>query len=76
MNKILRTDLKWIFLLGGITIFFLPTLSAQEDGERIVIGTYYTLDSKILGEQRTILVHLPQGYEKSEDSLSGISVFD
>ena len=66
MNRIFRTDLKGIFLLIGITIFLLPSLSAQEDGEEIVIGNYYKLDSKILGEERTLLVHLPQGYHQTD----------
>ncbi len=68
MNRIFRTDLKGIFLLIGITIFLLPSLSAQEDGEGIVIGTYYKLDSKILGEERTLLVHLPLGYQETDAS--------
>jgi len=66
MNRIVLTDLKSIFLLAGIMIFLLPDISAQEDGEEIVIGNFYKLDSKILDEERTILVHLPQGYHQTD----------
>jgi tetratricopeptide (TPR) repeat protein len=37
----------------------------QEDGDDIVIGKYYILQSKILNEPRTLLIHLPNGYEAS-----------
>lgn len=38
---------------------------AQKDGDAITIGTWRTFHSEILGEDRQILVHLPEGYEKS-----------
>lgn len=36
---------------------------AQEDNEDIVIGHYRKIHSKILDEDRTLLVNLPRGYE-------------
>jgi predicted alpha/beta superfamily hydrolase len=36
---------------------------AQEDNEDIVIGYYRKIHSKILDEDRTLLVNLPRGYE-------------
>ncbi|MFH0761235.1 MAG: alpha/beta hydrolase-fold protein [Bacteroidota bacterium] len=39
---------------------------AQSDGDDVIIGKYRVLDSKVLGEQRRILVHLPDGYENTE----------
>ena len=36
---------------------------AQEDNEDIVIGHYRKIHSRILDEDRTLLVNLPRGYE-------------
>jgi predicted alpha/beta superfamily hydrolase len=41
------------------------SLPAQQDGEPVVIGSYRTLDSRVLGEERTLLVNLPGGYEET-----------
>lgn len=35
---------------------------AEEDGDPVTIGTYRTLDSRVLDEKRTLLVSLPKGY--------------
>jgi predicted alpha/beta superfamily hydrolase len=39
-----------------------------EDGAPVVIGSYRTIHSKVLGEDRTVLVHLPEGYSKTTAS--------
>jgi len=57
-----------ILILVCILVLLPSGLKAQEDGEGIVIGNYYKLDSKILGEERTILVHLPLAYEETKAS--------
>lgn len=55
--------MKRAFTLFWLTVFLCANVSAQHhDGEDIVIGQYRTLDSRILGETRTALVHLPEGY--------------
>jgi predicted alpha/beta superfamily hydrolase len=54
-----------IFLVG--LVFVLP-LAAQQDGEPVSIGTYRVIHSKILDEDRTLLVHLPRGYEQASVS--------
>jgi len=38
---------------------------AQKDGEKIIIGKYKKIQSKILNEERTLLIHLPKGYKNS-----------
>lgn len=38
---------------------------AQEDGSPVSIGTYRTLHSQILNEDRTLLVDLPRGYDET-----------
>ncbi len=46
-------------------IFFMNTSSlAQEDGDPVSIGTYRKLNSKILNEDRTLLVNLPRRYNE------------
>jgi len=54
-------------LLGILIMSHLP-LQAQQDGEPVVIGTYRTIHSKILDENRTLLIHLPRGYEQANNS--------
>lgn len=51
-----------------LALLFIPLsqdLNAQNDGDAVSIGNYRIIESKILGEQRRILVHLPEGYESS-----------
>jgi predicted alpha/beta superfamily hydrolase len=43
----------------------LQPVRAQEDGSPVAIGVYRVIDSKILGEKRRLLIHLPRGYEGS-----------
>ena len=61
---------KSIYLLGFILILFVFAGSgfclAQQDGEDVVIGKYRVLHSKILNEDRTLLIHLPRGYEGAQ----------
>jgi hypothetical protein len=42
-----------------------PT-AAQADGDPVTLGSYRVLHSEILGEDRTLQVYLPRGYEESE----------
>ena len=59
---------------AGSTLFLialsilLASLPARgfEDGAGVNVGSYRVLHSEILGEERTILVHLPVGYESAE----------
>ncbi len=46
-----------IIFIGSFSIF------SQQDGEDVVIGTYRVIHSKILNEDRTLLIHLPREYE-------------
>lgn len=56
--------MKKIILISCLLFMpFLPLLAQQNDGDEVVIGKYRIIDSKILGEQRRILVNLPTGYE-------------
>jgi len=41
---------------------------AQEDGDDVSIGKYRILHSDVLGEDRTLLIHLPRDYEATDFS--------
>ncbi|UCG27516.1 MAG: tetratricopeptide repeat protein [Bacteroidales bacterium] len=59
-------NLLSILILISVIVFIPSNLIAQEDGDEIVIGTYKLIDSKILNEKRTLLIHLPRGYDETE----------
>jgi len=49
---------------------------AQQDGDDISIGKYRVIHSKILNEKRTLLVHLPRGYERSNQNYPVLYMLD
>ena len=58
-----RKSLGWAFLF----LLLLPTpATPQADGDPVQMGTYRILHSQILGEDRTLQVLLPRGYEEGE----------
>jgi len=62
--KILSRHIALITLLALVAIQ--PRSHAQTDNEPIVIGNYRTISSEVLGEERLLYVHLPEGYEESD----------
>ncbi|MFH1196482.1 MAG: tetratricopeptide repeat protein [bacterium] len=58
--------MKKLILMSCLLAATLTIFAQPQDGGDIVIGKYRTIDSKILGEQRQILVNLPAGYENTE----------
>jgi len=64
MKQIQRAGIYVVltFWLLGQSI---STSHAQKAGDNIVIGKYEVIHSKILNEDRTLLIHLPRDYEKS-----------
>jgi enterochelin esterase-like enzyme/tetratricopeptide (TPR) repeat protein len=52
-------------LVVGIALLFGGSAAAQEDGSPVRIGTYRILHSKVLNEERTLLISLPEGYDES-----------
>ena len=44
-----------------------PSALAQKNGDDVSIGKYHVITSKVLGEDRTVLIHVPEGYETSND---------
>lgn len=57
------------FKYGIIPLFLFLHMNgscpAQETEEKITIGHYVTMQSKILGEERRLLVYLPHGYQET-----------
>ena len=60
--------MKSLFCCIGILTVLLAvcTLFAQTDNAPITCGNYRTIHSKVLGEDRTLLVRLPEDYGKSD----------
>ena len=50
--------------------------NAQISKEDIIIGEHIRLYSEILKEERSILIHLPTGYEKSQENYPVLYVLD
>lgn len=70
---------KGFTLLTLISIsFFCMTnpCNAQISKEDIVIGEHIKLYSDILKEERSVLIHLPTGYEKSQEKYPVLYVLD
>ncbi len=67
-----------ILILFAFFAGFICTISAfaQEHGDDFVIGKYLQMNSKILNEERTIVVDLPEGYDKSHASYPVLYVLD
>ena len=54
-------------LIIGLIVFCSTSIAIplQEEGEGVMIGTYHKIFSKILNEERTLLVHLPGNYDST-----------
>jgi len=61
-----------------ISLFIFVPLSGlgEESGKGIIIGKNIKLFSSILNEERSIIVHLPEGYEKSKASYPVLYILD
>jgi len=56
-----------VLALLSLLLAAAPSALAQKNGDDVSIGKYHTITSKVLGEERTVLIHLPEGYETSKD---------
>ncbi len=65
----MRTEVESVLIVAVLAISITSFMSgyslAQEDGSPVSIGTYRTLHSRILNEDRTLLVNLPRGYDET-----------
>ena len=65
-----------IHLVTILLIFLATSVAAQISGDDITIGKTYKIPSTILGEERTISVYLPDGYEESTESFPVLFLLD
>jgi predicted alpha/beta superfamily hydrolase len=72
MKRRFQTTIFGLVLL--VSTFF--SLSAQNNGDPVVAGKYVRIFSKVLDEERTLLVSLPDGYENSGQSYPALYVLD
>ncbi len=71
MNQLRLT----VVFLAGLLIH-IPVVTVGQQAEVITIGERLTVHSKVLGEDRTVLVALPKGYGESEDRYPVLYVLD
>lgn len=71
MNKTIADVLIFIAVLTCT-----PHLQAQPSGTPITIGQQLTIESTVLGEQRSIIVGLPDNYQSSDQSYPVLYVLD
>ncbi len=69
MTARLARALPWCFLC-------LLLVAGPSRGELIVIGETTTMTSKVLGEERILMVHLPNGYPSSQASYPVLYLLD
>lgn len=67
MRNVIRLVLSAAALAVAAALLVAGMSSAEEDGNPVVIGTYRTLQSQVLDEERTLLISLPKGYEETSD---------
>ena len=73
----MKTKILYIFLLSVVGLFM--PLQGQKKVSRLVnycIGQYEIFHSKVLNEERTILVHLPDDYKSSSKKYPVLYVLD
>ena len=71
MKNMKKITLSSLFLFICISISF-----AQPKGEKIVIGESFTIQSKILNEERPYLIYLPDDYNPNGDPLAVMYLMD
>jgi predicted alpha/beta superfamily hydrolase len=73
-----RRFLCWITLIAWLAIPAQSPAASQKEihGEPVTIGHRYQLESKILGETRSYIVHKPPGYDFSSDRYPVIILLD
>jgi len=73
IGKGVRAFLAVILCLAVI----LPaTAHAQEEGDKLYLGEFRTLQSEVLGEERIILVYTPAGYDRGQTKYPVLYLLD
>jgi predicted alpha/beta superfamily hydrolase len=58
--------MRWLVFLSFLTSLITVSLFAQSNDTSVTCGSYLKIHSIILGEDRTLLIHLPDDYGKSD----------
>jgi len=65
------------FILSILLIFgFSSTISSQVKGDAVSIGTNYTINSKILDQDREIQIYIPDSYTTSKEEYPVLYILD
>jgi len=70
----MRGQLNFAALLFFVATFMLARPGRAQD--QVVLAQNWTIHSQVLGEDRAISVHLPEGYDKSSDRYPVLYVLD
>jgi len=72
-----KKTLKNALVLSIVSIFMLGLISTSLAGDdNYIIGEKIKINSKVLNEERTLLVYLPNGYKKTQTKYPVIYVLD
>jgi len=72
----MKTIIKATFTSVLLFLLSFNSIFAQKNGDDVVIGKYVKIFSKILNEERTMLINLPFGYESSADTYPVLYALD
>jgi uncharacterized protein len=72
----MKTLIKSSFTAMVLFLLSFHCTNAQKDGDDIIIGKYAKLFSKILNEERTLLISLPIGYQYSTETYPVLYLLD
>jgi predicted alpha/beta superfamily hydrolase len=72
IQNMLTTTL--VIIIAGFIVFQPIKIFAGDD--KIAVGEKILMQSKILGEERTILIHMPKGYELTKSSYPVLYLLD
>ena len=70
---------RWMKITFAMVITILINITnalAQENGEPIIIGERHSFKSQILNDERDILIHLPRGYDNSDEKYPVLYALD
>src|SRR5260370_40261019 len=66
-----------LILLGALTLFAsLGAWSTTENTEPVVIGEKFHIESKVLAETRTYIIHTPASYKSGKDAYAVLVLQD
>lgn len=72
---VIRLTTIWLFIVLA-PLFFENHIYAQQKGSNIVIGEIVSFQSKILDEERELLIYKPVGYDQSQEKYPVLYLLD